>query len=125
MFSVLYQGDPIRLLTLKSIISVVESDNLMKNAERTGMMVKAGLRELQGKYPVFNARGQGLYLAFDALDGGSAGKIEKELRKYGVFAGGCGEKSIRFRAPLIFTTKHADVYLSVLEHSLKQLYGSN
>jgi len=96
---------------------------LLKNVQITGAYLKDSLFDVQRRFPnlVKNVRGQGIFLAFDLPDTAAQGKLLGTLRQKGVEATGSGATSIRFRPMLIFTPDHADIFLNILESSLKTL----
>jgi 4-aminobutyrate aminotransferase / (S)-3-amino-2-methylpropionate transaminase len=117
-----HHGDMLRLLDLKTILGIIKADRLVKNADITGMQLKAGLMSLSARYPIMsNVRGVGTFLAYDLKDDPMAAELVKELIKVGVNSGLCGNKSIRMRPSLVFAAKHAALYLERLEFALQRL----
>jgi len=113
-----WMGEPVKLLQLEVILDVIERDELIKNTQLTGQVLQQGLHTLASVYPsVFaNARGVGTFCAIDATSGGAArDNILGTLKQKGIWAGGCGEASIRLRPALIFTPRHAELFLESLE----------
>jgi 4-aminobutyrate aminotransferase / (S)-3-amino-2-methylpropionate transaminase len=49
------------------------------------------------------------------------GLFVKTMRENGVNQGACGAQSVRLRPSLYFTQKHADLYLSLVEKTIKQI----
>ncbi len=121
-----WSGDPARLLTLKAYKKVLETDGLVKKMELTGKYLKNSLIKISDKYPIIsNVRGQGTFQAFDLPSPELAAEFMKMLFSTGVNTGLCGERSIRIRPTLIFTPKHADVYLARVEHLAQKTYAQH
>jgi len=119
-----WMGEPIKMLQLATILDVVQRDGLIENTRVAGDALGAGLERLQASYPaaLHNARGVGTFRAIDAKQGEAArDKLIGALRNRGVWAGGCGEASIRLRPALIFTPDHVDIFLHHLEEAVKGL----
>lgn len=115
-------GDPVRLLNLRKITEVIATDDLLRQSERVGMLLKNGLIALSNKYPISNVRGHGLFLSYDLPTPDLATQFVKDTLSFGVNVGTCGERSIRVRPSLIFETKHANIYLDRVEYALKESF---
>lgn len=118
-----WMGDPSKLILLERVISVVHNENLVSEMDRIGSKLLQGLEELQSKYPsiVSNARGKGTFCAIDFKDGPMRDKALDRLAFQGIYAGGCGERSVRVRTALVFKDKHNDILLERLETVLQKL----
>lgn len=118
-----WMGDPAKLIMLEAVINVIQSENLLAKVEKTGAKLQAGLHGLQAKYKqlISNVRGRGTFCAFDFGDSATRDKALERLALNGVYAGGCGERSIRVRTALVFTDKHADILLDRLEGVLAKM----
>lgn len=116
-----WMGDPSKLILLEQVIQVICSENLVTKINQTGSKLFKGLSELQGKYQhvISNVRGKGTFCAFDFKDGPTRDKALENLALHGVYAGGCGDRSVRVRTALVFTDKHTDILLPRVEEVLK------
>jgi 4-aminobutyrate aminotransferase/(S)-3-amino-2-methylpropionate transaminase len=112
-----WMGDPTKMITLKAVLDVVESDSLLENVNVTGDYLKAGLREIADAFPalVSNVRGQGTYLAMDFPTEHVRNEFVGLMKAKGVASGGCGVKSVRFRPALVFQPRHAAEYLDKMQ----------
>lgn len=118
-----WMGDPSKLIMLEAAINVIRNENLVTKIQATGQRLQKGLAELQNKYQqvVSNVRGKGTFCAFDFKDSATRDKALERLALNGVYAGGCGEKSIRVRTALVFTDKHTEILLERLEGVLSKM----
>eukprot|EP00320_Phaeocystis_rex_P003125 CAMPEP_0119057850 /NCGR_PEP_ID=MMETSP1178-20130426/2230_1 /TAXON_ID=33656 /ORGANISM="unid sp, Strain CCMP2000" /LENGTH=513 /DNA_ID=CAMNT_0007038715 /DNA_START=104 /DNA_END=1645 /DNA_ORIENTATION=- len=119
-----WMGEPIKLMQLGAILDVIERDGLLENTVRAGEALATGLEALQVAHPgkLINLRGVGTFRAFDAADGESArASLMRGLHARGIWAGSCGESSIRLRPALIFTPAHAEIFLAALDGALRDL----
>ena len=99
------------------ILDAIERDGLLEQTRRAGAALAAGLEALQAAHPdkLSNSRGVGTFRAFDAAGGEAArGALMRGLQARGIWAGSCGEASIRLRPALIFTPAHAEIFLNPL-----------
>jgi 4-aminobutyrate aminotransferase/(S)-3-amino-2-methylpropionate transaminase len=80
-----------------------------------------GLKEMCKQYPhlIDSARGLGTFCAFNGVDPRVRDQIVSRLKNAGVLNGGCGDRTVRIRPSLIFTQKHADIFLDKLNGVLK------
>ena len=118
-----WMGDPIRAYEAELIIQEIEKYNLLNLVQETGNYLKSELMELSRKFPnwIQNVRGQGTYMAFDVDTLSKRDQLVRLMRLSGVNMGGSGEISIRMRPMLIFSKKHSDLFLNVLESHLMKL----
>ena len=70
---------------------------------------------------VSNARGRGLFCAYDLLSGEQRDTMTKLLQEDGAIVLGCGYKSIRFRPHLNITREEIDLGISLMRKALARL----
>lgn len=118
-----WMGEPSKLILLERVLNVIKKENLLKQVNETGEVLKSGLLKLENEFPnlVNSVRGRGTFLSFNAPKTEVRDKIITKLKENGVIGGGCGELSIRLRPALVFQPKHAEIYLDILRKTLKQL----
>ena len=102
-------GNLVDMIRCHKIVEVVNEDGLLEQAQRTGKVILEGLRELEERFPgkVTNARGRGLFLAVDLPDGKARGNALAACLEHGVLALASGDRSMRFRPPLILDEETA------------------
>ena len=105
------------------IIDEIEKYQLLDLVKHTGDYLQKHLTALSHKYPqwIQNVRGTGTYMAFDVETSDKRDLVVKELRNAGINIGGSGNISVRMRPMLIFSQKHADVYLDLLEKVVRKV----
>jgi 4-aminobutyrate aminotransferase/(S)-3-amino-2-methylpropionate transaminase len=95
----------------------------LDNVNATGDYLLAGLRELESVYGqkelIKNVRGLASFGAFDSKNPQTRDAIINELRNRGVEAGGSGDATVRLRPALVFTPKHASIFLKLLNESIE------
>lgn len=118
-----WMGDPSKLLLLEEVINVINEENLLKNVNAAGKVLKDGLLALEKEYShILNStRGRGTFLAVNCQSGKARDAFVGHLKLKGIQTGGCGELSIRFRPALIFQEKHAHIVLDRFRSVLKEL----
>jgi len=116
-------GNLIDMVRCQKYLEIIEKKNLVKNAEKRGKDLLNGLLEIQENHPklVYNTRGRGLMCAFDLETPILRDKIRKKLYTNGLVVLGCGEKTIRFRPPLIISSDEINKMLGIIEKTAKEM----
>jgi 4-aminobutyrate aminotransferase / (S)-3-amino-2-methylpropionate transaminase len=81
------------------------------------------LKSLCKQYPnlIMNARGLGTFNSIDGANAAVRDKIIQKLRNLGIQSGPCGDRTLRIRPALIFTQRHAEIFLDRFEKALRSL----
>ena len=113
-------GNLIDMVRCQKYLEVIDEEKLIKNAEIQGKVLLEGLEDISGKYPdkISNARGLGLMCAFDCISSEKRDQLICDLYKNGLIVIGCGEKTIRFRPPLIISEEEIKNALSIIGSTL-------
>jgi L-lysine 6-transaminase len=113
-------GNLVDMVRCQRIIEIIEAEGLLDNAARVGDHLLAGLRRLERVFPdqVTNARGRGLFLAFDLPDGESRKRVLEALLAADVLGLASGERAVRMRPPLVLSIEEADEGLRRIESAL-------
>uniref|UniRef100_A0A0A9YM18 (S)-3-amino-2-methylpropionate transaminase n=1 Tax=Lygus hesperus TaxID=30085 RepID=A0A0A9YM18_LYGHE len=116
-------GDPGKIVILQGVVEAIKKDNLLKQVQDTGKVLRSGLDSLEKKYPqhINSIRGRGTFLAFNAPNPGQRDKIVGNMKQEGVIIAGCGDLAVRLRPALVFQPHHAEIFLGKLEKVLSQL----
>ncbi len=132
-----YGGNPISSTAANATIDVIESENLVENAQVQGARLRAGLEELQRKFPkhIGDVRGKGLMQALEIVvdePGGDrtpetalVGRIFEATKERGLLIGKGGLYGNVFRiAPaLTVTATHIDEALRLLGEAFTEVEG--
>jgi len=116
-------GNLVDMIRFKKYLEVIVEDKLVENASVVGSHLLNRIIELQQKYPqvLSNARGKGLFCAMDVKNAEVRTKLLGKIFEKGVIMLPCGERSVRFRPPLIITKEQIDEAIEVIERSIKEL----
>ena len=103
-------------------LEIMAEEKLLENAATRGAELLAGLDGMQREFPdhVSNARGKGLMCAFDLRDTALRDKVTGKAYEEGMIVLGSGEKSIRFRPPLVVSKEAIAEGLDKLRSSIKK-----
>jgi L-lysine 6-transaminase len=114
-------GNLVDMFRSQKYLEVINEEKLIENAKIQGKHLHEGLVELSYKYPekISNARGLGLMCAFDCVSAQKRDEFKNKTYSNGLVVIGCGEKTIRFRPPLIVKTEDIKKMLSILEKTLR------
>ncbi|WP_432444858.1 aminotransferase class III-fold pyridoxal phosphate-dependent enzyme [Rhizobium leguminosarum] len=115
-----------------AVLDVIENENLMQNARKTGDYLLAGMDSLKERFTsIGDVRGSGLFLGLEFVgnqgsrepDGLLALKVVNGLRDRRVLisASGLNGNVLKIRPPLPFTCENADVLLDALHDALGEI----
>lgn len=113
-------GNLVDMVRCQRIIEIIEEEDLIDNARRVGEHLLAGLRGLEATFPgkVTNARGRGMFLAFDLPDTDLRNRALKALSDQDVLGLSSGYRAIRFRPALLLSEADADEGVRRVERAL-------
>jgi L-lysine 6-transaminase len=116
-------GNLVDMVRSRRFLEIIEEDKLVENAATVGAYLVERLQDLQKKHPqrLFNIRGKGLMVAFDAFTPDYASKIQKAAYEKNFLILLCGSQSVRFRPPLDMSKKDVDLVVGILENILIEL----
>jgi 4-aminobutyrate aminotransferase-like enzyme len=124
-----FGGNPVSCAIGLEVLRVVADERLQENARSTGEYLKAGLRDLQKRFPVIgDVRGQGLFLGFELVDdrcrplGGQAEYLANRMRDLGILMStdGRDHNVLKIKPPMVFSRANADELLCRLETVLNE-----
>lgn len=100
-------------------LEIIEEEHLVDNARVMGEHLARGMDDLVREFPaVFsNARGRGLFAAFDVSTPEKRTDIRRKALEKGLIILPCGERSLRFRPPLNVSREELDLGLRILRES--------
>ena len=114
-------GNLVDMVRFDRILEVIEADDLVGNVRQQGAHLMAKLAAFEDRFPaVTDARGRGLFCAFDLPDTETRNAVRQAAYDGGLMALGCGPRSIRFRPALTITQADLDEGLAILERALEQ-----
>ena len=116
-------GSLVDMVRLTIYLELIEKENLVERANETGSYLLNSIYALQEEYPnlVSNARGRGLYCAFDLPSGEERDKLSELLLEEGSILLGSGHQSIRFRPHLNVKKEDIDFGMDCFKKALNKL----
>lgn len=115
-------GNLVDMVRFDRILEVIEEENLVEHAAKTGEYLHQKINEWAGEHEeLSNPRGKGLFCAIDLPDTETRDALKKECFKNQLLILGCGTKTIRFRPPLTVQKRHIDDGMGILKKSLKSI----
>lgn len=116
-------GSLVDMARCQRYLEIIEEDKLVENARVVGDYLLTELQELQTEFPnaVSNARGRGLFCAFDLVNPDLRNDLRKKALAKGLVVLGSGERSIRFRPPLTIKKNEIDEGVNILRQSLREI----
>jgi len=125
-------GTPLQAAVGTTVIEIIEEEGLIENANKTGGYMKKEFLNLKDYYPSMgDVRGHGLFLGVDMIKNlddlepdkeGAVAVVEKMKEKgFLISYDGQFENVLKIRPPLVFKTSHAELFLTGLEETLKEV----
>jgi L-lysine 6-transaminase len=115
-------GNLVDMVRVQRYLEIIEEENLVENARTMGEYLVAGIEALAREFTslISNARGRGLFAAFDVNDPANRTPIRMKCLQKGLILLPSGERSIRFRPPLNVSRAEIDQGLAIVRESLKE-----
>ncbi len=104
-------------------LQIIEEEKLVENAAKVGELLLVRLEELESEFPhlVHNARGRGLFCAFDMPSPTERLELRQRVFERNLLLIGCGEQTIRFRPPLNINTLEINEGIDIIRASLAEI----
>jgi 4-aminobutyrate aminotransferase-like enzyme len=126
-----FGGNPVSCAIAKSVLEVIEEEELQKNALIVGTAFKNGLQELSQHHPIVGSiRGKGLFLGIELVDqelnplASQASYLVNRMKQNGVLMStdGPDHNVIKIKPPLTFSLANVEEVLYHLNSILNEDY---
>ena len=116
-------GNVVDMVRISLYLEIIAAEDLVNQAATNGDYLLSKLHDIQADFNgvVYNARGRGLFAAFDLLDGSTRDTLANLIIAEGALILGSGKKSIRFRPHLNITREEIDLADEIIRRALAQL----
>lgn len=116
-----FGGNLVDMVRFQQILKIIEEEQLIENANTMGSYLLKELRTLMIEFPGFvtNARGRGLFCAFDLPSATERDNLVNEIMKNNLLILGSGDESIRFRPHLNVSREDLDCALDIITDSIR------
>ena len=127
-----FGGNAVSCAAGMAVLDVIEQENLIDNANRTGDYLRAQMRQLGNTQPLIgDVRGQGMLAAVEFVTDRETKAPAKEqtarliemMREEGVLIGRSGplRNSLKLRPNLAFKAEEVDIFIAALDKCLSRL----
>jgi len=115
-------GNLVDMVRSQRYLEIIDEENLVENARLVGDYLLNQLSDLAREFSLSlgNARGRGLYAAFD-IKPEQRTPFRKKCMEKGLILLPSGEQSIRFRPPLNVSREEVDEGMGIIRSSLREL----
>lgn len=112
-----FGGNPIACAIGRTVLEVIDEENLQQNALKVGNFLKAELKKLQTTYPIIgDVRGEGLFLGFEINDTNKnplpeqAAYLANRMKELGILISTDGPdyNVIKIKPPMVFSKENAE-----------------
>lgn len=113
-------GNLVDMVRATRYLEIIREENLVENARAMGDILLNHLNDIQAEFPalVSNARGRGLFCAFDLPSKEARQKFREIAFSKGLVMLGSGERSLRFRPPLNISQEEIEVGVRIIRDTL-------
>ena len=118
-----FGGNLVDMYRFKLILEIIESENLLQNAQDKGEYLLDNIKKISNEFPgyILNPRGTGLFCAFDLPSQIERDKLLGMLLHEKVLILGSGDNSVRFRPHLNVEKEDLDLAFHVILKTLKKM----
>ncbi len=115
-------GNLVDMVRAQKYLEIIEEEKLVDNARVVGEHLVNEMQAMAAEFPaiVSNARGKGLFAAFDVSTPEIRTKIRSKSLEKGLIILPSGERSIRFRPPLTVTKEEINEGLGIIRQSITE-----
>lgn len=116
-------GNLTDMVRFKKILEIINEEDLVENCKNMGQYLLSRISEIteEFKHILFNARGLGLFCAFDVKNADLRNAIIKKCMENKLLILGCGYKTVRFRPPLTINKANIDKGIEIIRDSIRKL----
>ena len=125
-----FGGNPVSCAIGRSVLEVIEEENLQQNALEVGGFLIAELKTLQKQFPIIgDVRGEGLFLGFELNDSEKnplpehASYLANRMKKLGILMSidGPDHNVLKIKPPMVFSKKNAEELI----YRLNMVFGDD
>ena len=117
MLGTTFGGNHLACAAAIAVLDIMEEENLVENAAKTGEHLIAELKKIP---EITEVRGRGLMIGFE-VDGFTGSELRKELLfGHHIFTGGAGKMTVRLLPALNLKKEDADIFLTELKKAIKK-----
>ena len=121
MLGTTFGGNHLACAAALAVLEVIETENLMVNAQKVGEHL---MNELKNMHELQNVRGRGLMIGFDVPE--ELKDLKKNLLwKHHIFTGEAKPNVIRLLPSLALTIEDADLFLQAIKNEIKNIVSSS
>ncbi|MFT4669563.1 MAG: 4-aminobutyrate aminotransferase-like enzyme/Ser/Thr protein kinase RdoA (MazF antagonist) [Ulvibacter sp.] len=112
-----FGGNPVSCAIGRTVLEVIEEENLQQNALEVGEFLKVALKELQHEFPIIgDVRGEGLFLGFELNTSekkplaGHATYLANRMKSLGILMSTDGPdyNVLKVKPPMVFSKENAE-----------------
>jgi L-lysine 6-transaminase len=113
-------GNLADMVRAQRYLEIIQEENLVENARAMGDVLLKHLNNIQTEFPglVSNARGRGLFCAFDLPSKEARQQFREIAFSKGLVMLGSGERSLRFRPPLNISKEEIEEGVRIIRDTL-------
>jgi L-lysine 6-transaminase len=118
-----FGGNLVDMVRFEKIMEIIVEEQLVENARVNGEYMMKQLNTMSEEFPelVTNVRGRGMMCAIDLDTAQNRDQLRQKVYEEGLIIIGCGDRSIRFRPPLIIKQNELEEGFLIMRKALQEL----
>jgi L-lysine 6-transaminase len=116
-------GNLVDMVRFTKYLEIIEEENLVENARKSGDYLLKKLNEIENEYSKFisNSRGLGLFCAMDFPTKEDRDLFRQKCYDNGLILLGCGNSTIRFRPALNIKPEEIDEAIIIIKKAIEEV----
>ena len=104
-------------------LEIIEQESLLQKSYENGKYLLSSIENLEQEFHgiISNARGKGLWCAYDLPNGAMRDRLTELIQEEGAIILGAGHKSIRFRPHLNINKEEIDIAMTMMRSAIAKL----
>ena len=125
-----FGGNPVSCAIGRTVLEIIDEENLQQNALEVGGFLKTELKSLQKQFPIIgDVRGEGLFLGFELNDSHKnplpdhASYLANRMKQFGILMSidGPDHNVLKIKPPIVFSKQNAEELIL----SLNTVFGED
>jgi len=118
-----FGGNLVDMVRFTIYLEIIEQENLLQKSYENGKYLLSSIENLEQEFSgiISNARGKGLWCAYDLPNGAIRDRLTDLIQEEGAIILGAGHKSVRFRPHLNISKEEIDIAMTMMRSAIAKI----
>ena len=118
-----FGGNLVDMVRFTIYLEIIEQENLLQKSYENGKYLLSSIENLEQEFSgiISNARGKGLWCAYDLPNGAMRDRLTDLIQEEGAIILGAGHKSVRFRPHLNISKEEIDIAMTMMRSAIAKI----